>query len=95
MFIDIFMKLLNDSIANQKTDLLYECLPVITLIVENSKNMIGEFLKNDLVNILVKLISVNPISIYRVHQQCFTLLGCLLLGSPEECKVSITSLKSL
>jgi hypothetical protein len=82
------MNLLNDAINEKVTELLYETLCTIQLFVEKNTQLIGDFLKYDIVKILLNLINSNIITIYRVHQLCFSLLGCLLLGTQDECKVN-------
>jgi hypothetical protein len=83
------MSLLKEAILTNQTDLLYETLPVVQLIVEINSKLIGEFLQQGLVEIVVKLINNTQITIFRVHQLCFSLLGCLFLGTKEECEVKL------
>ena len=86
---EIFVDFLNHAILINNTDLIYETLITIQLFVENTKEFIGLFLNSDILNITIKLIKSKAIYIDRIHQLSFSLIGDLLLGNTEECKVKI------
>ena len=82
------MKLFNEAIQNQLNKLLEELLSTIQLLVERNTKIISELLNKNIVNLLLNLINSTIINKFKIHKLSFSLIGCLLLGNPEECKVS-------
>jgi hypothetical protein len=81
------MNLLNEAMCNQNYELLDETLTSIQILVERNTKTISEFLNKNIVKLIINLINSTVINNHKTHKLCFSLLGCLLLGTVEECKV--------
>lgn len=82
------MTLFKESIESKNLDLQNEIFPIIIRYVEVNPEMISYFLDYKIVDILLNLINSTPITMIHTHKNCFTLLGCLALCSPDEIEVS-------
>jgi hypothetical protein len=81
------MNLFNEAMCNFDYELLNETLTLIQNLVERNTKIISEFLNKNIVKLIINLINSTEINKNKTHKLCFSLIGCLLLGTVEECKV--------
>lgn len=81
------MNLFNEGMSNQNYELIDETLSSIQILVERNTKTISDFLNKDIIKMIISLINSTIINKHKTHKLCFSLLGCLLLGTAEECSV--------